>query len=89
MSPEEQLITKIIKSLVDDLESVKISATISEHTAVYDISVSDKDVGKVLGKKGSHADALRTIFGAIYGRVGKKLHLRIIDPKKVNKPRGK
>lgn len=80
---EEKIIGDIINSLVDHKDEVKIRSTITPHTAVFDIKVASKDVGKVLGKKGAYADALRTLFGAIYGRAGKKLHLQIyVDPKK-------
>lgn len=82
MNDEEKLIKQIILSLVDEKDKVKVSATVTAHTAVFDIKVANKDVGKVLGKKGVYADALRTIFGAIYGRAGKKLHLQVyVEPK--------
>ena len=78
----KELLHKLILSLVDEKDKVDISCTITKHTAVYDIKVASKDVGKVLGKKGVYADALRTLFGAIYGRNGKKLHLQVLDPSK-------
>jgi len=79
---EEKLIKEIIYSLVDKKEEVSIDITLTGHTAVYDIRVADSDVGKVLGKKGGHAAALRTIFSAIYGKMGKKLHLQVVDPRR-------
>ena len=79
---EEQLISDIVHCLVDQVEDVKIDVTLTDHTAVYDIKVADIDVGKVLGKKGTHAAALRTIFSAIYGKIGKKLHLQVVDPRR-------
>ena len=82
---EEDLIKSIIYSLVDNKEDVKIESTITSHTAVFDIKVADEDVGKVLGKKGIHAASLRTIFSAIYGKLGKKLHLQIVDPRRTAK----
>ena len=78
----EETVKEIIYMLVDDKEAVNISTTITPHTAVFDISVADKDVGKVLGKRGSHADALRVLIGAIYGKSGRKLHLQIVDPRR-------
>ena len=79
---EGKLIRDIIDLLVDKKDEVEISATVTAHTAVFDIKVADGDVGKVLGRKGNHADALRTIFGAIFGKSGKKLHLQVVDPRK-------
>ncbi len=79
----EPAIRSLIELLVDSPEKVRIDSTITEHSAVFDIHVSDEDVGKVLGKKGVHAHALRTLFGAIYGKLGKRLHLQVVDPRRV------
>jgi len=85
MNKEQKIIEEIIRSLVDEKEKVEVTCTLTSHTAVYDIKVANKDVGKVLGKKGAYADALRTIFGAIYGKSGKKLHLQVYVEPKVQK----
>lgn len=77
ISHEEKLIKDIILCLVTEPDEVMIKSTITPHTAVYDIQVANKDVGKVLGKRGVYADALRTLFGAIYGKSGRKLHLQV------------
>jgi hypothetical protein len=82
-SQEEILLRSLVKLLVDEPDGVKIDTTVTGHSAVFDIHVSDADVGKVLGKKGVHAHALRTIFGAIYGKLGKRLHLQVVDPRRV------
>ena len=78
----ETLITTIIETLADDTEAIEIEFTETNHMAVYDITVSDSDVGKVLGKRGSHANALRILFGAIYAKMGKKLYLKIEDTRR-------
>ena len=83
MNKEQKLIEDIILSLADDKEAVKINCTLTDHTAVYDIYVSKKDFPVVMGKKGSHVISLRTILKAIYGKMGKRLHLQVIDPRRI------
>jgi predicted RNA-binding protein YlqC (UPF0109 family) len=80
---EEKALRAIIEMLVDVPGDVRLEATVTNHSAVFDIHVADADVGKVLGKKGVHAHALRTLFGAIYGKLGKRLHLQVVDPRRV------
>jgi hypothetical protein len=80
---EEKALLAIIEMLVDAPSDVRVDATVTNHSAVFDIHVADADVGKVLGKKGVHAHALRTLFGAIYGKIGKRLHLQVVDPRRV------
>ena len=74
------LLNHVIRQMVDFPDSVDIIGHESAHTATYDVHLADADVGKVLGRRGSHADALRLVFGAIYGKHGKRLNLQVIDP---------
>ena len=54
----------------------------------FDIFVDPTDVGKVIGAGGSHAYAIRQVFYAIYGRLGKKFMMSVQDPRSVGqKPR--
>ena len=82
LGPEAATLKMIVEMIVDSPGEVRLDSTITEHSAVFDIHVADADVGKVLGKKGSHAHALRTLFGAIYGKLGKRLHLQVVDPRR-------
>lgn len=77
----EQLLESLIHMMVDRPQDVRIERHIGEATATFEIYVHDSDVGKVLGKKGFHTKALRTLFTAIYGKLGKRLHLTVIDPR--------
>lgn len=79
LSPTD-LLNQVVRQMVDLPDEVRIEGHESAHFAAFDIHVADSDVGKVLGKKGAHARALRLLFGAIYGKHGKRLHLQVIDP---------
>tara|TARA_Y100000034_G_C6721065_1_gene319008 strand:+ start:378 stop:680 length:303 start_codon:yes stop_codon:yes gene_type:complete len=78
---EEEVLKALVELLVDDPSSVKIDTTVTAHSAVFDIHVGNSDVGQVLGKRGVHANAMRTLFNAIFGKLGKRLHLQIVDPR--------
>jgi hypothetical protein len=78
----EALLKQLVCQLTDRPEEVRIDTAITEHSAVFDIHVAATDVGKVLGRGGAHAQALRTLFNAIYGKYDKRLLLQVIDPRR-------
>ena len=78
----KSLLQELIYHLVDYPDQVNIFSNETAHTATFDIEVAEDDVGKVLGRRGSHAEALRVVFGAIYGKLGKRVHLQVIDPRR-------
>jgi hypothetical protein len=77
-----ELLYRIVQGLVDRPDEVKINHIDGESLVVVEIRVADDDVRKALGKKGANAEALRQLFGAVYGREGKRLHLQVIDPRR-------
>ena len=83
-SPEsvKPLIESVVCGMVDLTNEVDIECHVSSTTAIVDIRVADSDVGKVLGKKGVYAEALRMVFGAIYGKQGKRLVLSVIPSRR-------
>ena len=60
-----KMIENIVKGIVDAPDSVDVREMRGEQTLVIHVSVAKSDIGKVLGKKGSMAEALRTILRAI------------------------
>jgi predicted RNA-binding protein YlqC (UPF0109 family) len=82
MYPEvvmKDLIQKIAESLVDSPEQVAVTEKKSHHTSVFELSVAKGDVGKVIGKKGRTAVAMRTILNAVSAKENKRAILEIID----------
>lgn len=55
----------LIESLVDDPKSVKITENVKENIVSYEVSVSERDIGKVIGKEGKMAKSIRTIMKSI------------------------
>ena len=60
----KELIEHIVHAIVDNPEQVKIDEIVGGHTTVYEIRVAKNDLGKVIGKHGNHAKAIRTILAA-------------------------
>ena len=75
----KDLITEIVKALVDQPDQVSVTVTESGQTVMLEIRVADSDLGKVIGKKGRNADAIRTILGAAAGKTRKRYILEIIE----------
>ena len=78
----KNLLEQMVRSLVDSPDAVVVDAHIGEASATYEIRVADADVGKVLGRRGVYADALRLLFGAAHSKRGKRLHLQVIEPRR-------
>jgi len=76
----KEFIEFIAKYLVDDPESVVVEETIDEEKKVnLTLRVKQTDVGKVIGKKGKTAIAMRTLLTAVAAKAGKRAMLEILD----------
>ncbi len=76
----KELLTEMIKAMVDKPDEVDISLTESENTSIFELRLGDGDVGKVIGKKGKNVMALRTILSAATAKAGgKRSILEIIE----------
>ncbi len=73
------LIELIVKALVDHPDQVVVTQLEGTHSVVLELSVAAVDVGKVIGKKGIHADAIRRIVHAIGGKTKKRYVLEILE----------
>mgnify|MGYP001612172212 CR=1 FL=1 len=78
----EALLEHVVRSLVDRPDEVRVVSMVGEATATFEIHVADSDVGRVLGKGGQYPDALRVLFGAIFGKHGKRLQLQVVEPRR-------
>ena len=75
----KDLITEIVKALVDHPEEVSVSEVGGSHTTVLEVRVAKTDMGKVIGKKGRTAQAIRTILGAAAGKTRQRYILEILE----------
>lgn len=75
----KDLLVYLAKSLVDNPDDVRVVVTETDTTVVLELSVAPEDVGKVIGKQGRIARALRTIIKASGVRDGKRVIVEIVD----------
>ena len=75
----KDLIEYIAKMLVDHPDQVKVSEVEGERTSVIELSVAKEDLGKVIGKQGRTARAIRTILSAASTKIRKRSVLEIIE----------
>jgi len=73
------LVTQIARSLVDSPQDVLVNAIESNNTMVLELRVAKEDVGKVIGKQGRTAQAMRTIIGAVSSKIRKRTVLEILE----------
>ena len=75
----KELIAYIAKSLVDSPDDVKVNEVEGEKTSVIELSVAKEDLGKVIGKQGKTARAMRTILSAASTKIKKRSVLEILE----------
>ncbi|MEE9612640.1 MAG: KH domain-containing protein [Desulfatiglandales bacterium] len=75
----KELISYIAKALVDKPEEVVVTEIEGEHTSVIELKVAKEDLGKVIGKQGRTARAMRTILSAASTKINKRSVLEIIE----------
>ncbi|MEE8424037.1 MAG: KH domain-containing protein [Thermodesulfobacteriota bacterium] len=73
------LIEHIAKALVDNPDEVKVSEIEGERTSVIELAVAKEDLGKVIGKQGRTARAMRTLLTASSTKLNKRSVLEIIE----------
>jgi hypothetical protein len=77
----KDFIEYLVKHLVDNPESVSINEIKGGTTVIYELHVDNSDIGKVIGRHGLTAQALRTLLSAISGKNGQHSFLEIMDKK--------
>jgi predicted RNA-binding protein YlqC (UPF0109 family) len=75
----KDLIADIVKALVDQPEQVTVTEIETGNTVILELSVAKSDMGKVIGKQGRNAQAIRTILSAAAGKIRKRYLLEIVE----------
>ena len=76
---EKDLVDYIVKSLVDNPSQVNVNVVEGEKSTILELRVATGDIGKVIGKHGRIAKAIRTILQAATAKDGKHTVLEILD----------
>ena len=75
----KDLVTYVAKALVDNPGDVHVTEIEGEQTSVIELRVAKEDLGKVIGKQGRTARAMRTILRAASTKINKRLVLEILE----------
>ena len=79
MSSMKELLEEIAKALVDSPEDVQVTEIEGEQTTVLELRVRNEDLGKVIGRQGRTARAIRTLLSAAGMKVHKRFVLEILE----------
>ena len=75
----KELVELIAKALVDNPDKVQVSQLDGEQSSIIELKVAQEDIGKVIGKQGRTAQAIRIILGAAGMKLKKRFNLEIIE----------
>jgi len=75
----KEFVEFIAKHLVDKPDEVKVTEIDAERTVVYELRVGNGDLGKVIGRRGQTAKAIRTLLTAASAKTGKRAVLEILE----------
>jgi hypothetical protein len=75
----KEFLIQIVQALVDNPEQVQVNEIEGTQIVVLELKVATSDIGKVIGKQGKTANAIRTVLNAASGKAGKRYILEIVD----------
>ena len=75
----KELVEAIARALVDHPEDIQVNAVEGPQSVVFELRVHPEDLGKVIGRQGRTAKAMRTILGASSVKARKRLTLEILE----------
>lgn len=75
----KEILETMIKNLVEDKASVSIEEIAQDSEIKFEVRVNEKDMGRVIGKKGKIAQSIRTVMKAIAAKENKKTSIEFID----------
>lgn len=79
MEKLKELVSFVAKSLVDNPDQVEVTEVAGEQTAVLELKVAQEDLGKIIGKQGKTAKAIRTILSAAAAKMKRRAVLEILE----------
>ncbi|HRH26456.1 MAG TPA: KH domain-containing protein [Candidatus Paceibacterota bacterium] len=80
MNPDQQFLEQVVKALVDNPGDVKIDRTVDEMGVLLTLSVNPGDMGKIIGRAGNTAKAIRTLLRVVGMKGNARVNLKINEP---------
>lgn len=75
----KEILETMILNMVDDREAVTITEKVEDKTVTYEVKVAEKDFGRVIGKQGRTAKAIRMIMKSVAGKEHKRVSIEFVD----------
>jgi len=75
----KELVELIVRSLVDNPDKVKVTQLDGEQSSIIEVTVAPEDLGKVIGKQGRNAQAIRVVVGAAGMKLKKRISVEILE----------
>lgn len=75
----KELVEFVARALVDDIGRIEVTEISGSQTTIIELKVAKEDIGKVIGRQGRTADAIRTILSCAAAKLNKRYNLQIID----------
>lgn len=86
MNPTQEFLDYIVKSLVDHPGDVKINRTVDEMGVLLTLDLHPEDMGKIIGRKGATAKAIRTVLRVVGMKNNERVNLKIVEPGRPERP---
>lgn len=80
MQPDEKFLDYVIKALVDAPDQVKVTRTVDEMGVLLTLEVGATDMGKIIGRQGNTAKAIRTLLRVVGMKNNSRVNLKINEP---------
>jgi len=88
MEQDQAFLEYVVKALVDNPNDVKINRTVDEMGVLLTLSVNKDDMGKVIGRSGQTAKAIRTVLRVVGMKNDARVNLKIEEPEGSERPQG-
>lgn len=80
MEKDQKFVEEVVKAIVDNPDKVKTERTIDEMGVLIQLTVDPEDMGKIIGKEGKTAKALRTLLRVLGAKNNARVNLKIVEP---------
>ncbi len=75
----KEILEAMILNMVDDREAVTINEKVEDKTVTYEVKVAEADFGRVIGKQGRTAKAIRMVMKSVAGKEHKRVVIEFVD----------
>lgn len=86
---DQKFIEDVVKAIVDNPDKVSTERTIDERGVLIQLTVAPEDMGKIIGKEGRTAKAIRTLLRVFGAKNDARLNLKIVEPEGYDRPEKK